>query len=386
MQRGLPRQQGPEELELKRPFEVEAAWIETHIEECVTATMEDLGSEFLLLPRGAGFIEYPQFRDAYEVLKRRTSAFTVLDEATVRQAVLENSRILGVLRAMLGMTPPEWADLAQTELASDVSQNAARVLDRNCRADPAYAAELASRYSERIEAARRRGRALPPRSVTLDRITALIAIAVKYLKEGAPGEVDGFVHRLAKFDTQQGLESLQYAAREEVPYAVLLYERYLGRPFAGHRDSVSELVGEVMESAVEGQLRAHGITYRKTNRAERIPAFGQAPDFCVPDEQNPAVVIEAKIASDDGTARDKVARIKVLASQRNRHVAAGMPPYQVIACIDGRGFRQRREDMRQMLIELDGKVFTAATLDRLVAYTRLREFVTTIPPKEQSSS
>jgi hypothetical protein len=29
------------------------------------------------------------------------------------------------------------------------------------------------------------------------------------------------------------------------------YERFLGRPFAGHRDSVSELVGDIVESAIE---------------------------------------------------------------------------------------------------------------------------------------
>ena len=56
-------------------------------------------------------------------------------------------------------------------------------------------------------------------------------------------ETDGVIHRLAKFDTQKGSASLQYAAKENVPYAVLLYERYLGRPFAAHRDAVSELGG-----------------------------------------------------------------------------------------------------------------------------------------------
>jgi hypothetical protein len=48
---------------------------------------------------------------------------------------------------------------------------------------------------------------------------------------------------------------------------MLLYERFLGRPFAGHRDSVSELVGDVMESAIEDVLSAAGISYRKTKRA-----------------------------------------------------------------------------------------------------------------------
>src|SRR4051812_33125032 len=68
------------------------------------------------------------------------------------------------------------------------------------------------------------------RSITLDRIDALIAAAVKYLTEGAPPSTDGILHRLDKFDTKQGLASVQYAGGENAPYAVLLYERYLGRP------------------------------------------------------------------------------------------------------------------------------------------------------------
>jgi hypothetical protein len=89
-------------------------------------------------------------------------------------------------------------------------------------------------------------------------------------------------------------------------------------------------------------------------------------------------VIEAKITSDDGTARDKVARIKELETQRNLHVSEGRPHYQVVACIDGRGFRERREDMRQLLLRLDGKVFTTTSLDQLVDHTAIRDFVTLV--------
>ena len=117
------------------------------------------------------------------------------------------------------------------------------------------------------------------------------------------------------------------------------------------------------ENAVEDQLRHAGITYRITKRAERLPGFGQALDFCLPDEGAPVVIIEAKITSDDGTARDKVARIKELETQRNQHGASGHAHYEGVACIDGGGFRERREDMRQMLLRLDGKVFTTTTLD-----------------------
>ena len=210
---------------------------------------------------------------------------------------------------------------------------------------------------------------------TLERINCLIAVAIQYLKKGAPPEQEGFLHRLSKFDTTFGEESLAHAANENVPYAVLLYERYLGRPFAAHRDAVSELVGEVMENAIEQRLRDAGVSYRKTGRAEKIPGFGQAPDFCIPDEINPAVIIEAKITSDDGTARDKVTRIKELETQRNKHMAEGKARYEVVACIDGRGFRQRRSDMRELILRLNGKVFTAATLDHLITSTRICEFV-----------
>ena len=209
----------------------------------------------------------------------------------------------------------------------------------------------------------------------MERIDALIAVAVQYIKKGAPPEQEGFLHRLAKFDTAYGGESLSHAAKENVPYAALLYERYLGRPFAAHRDAVSELVGEVMENAIEKRLRDAGVSYSKTGRAEKIPGFGQAPDFCIPDEINPAVIIEAKITSDDGTARDKVTRIKELETQRNKHAVDGKPKYEVVACIDGRGFRQRRSDMRDLILRLNGKVFTAATLDHLLTHTRISAFV-----------
>lgn len=343
-----------------RPFELTQAELEQRIEEMVTATIADLSSEFLLMPTGAGFVRYPDFQSAYEVLKRKTASFQYFSSETVQAALLENSLVLGVIRSILGMTAPEWAELARVELGSDVTQNSARGIDKDCR-NVDYYQNLTRRKSA---------------TKTLERIDALLRVAVQYIEKGAPSEQDGFLHRLSKFDTSFGRESLEHAARENVPYAVLLYERYLGRPFAAHRDAVSELVGEVMENAIEQRLREAGVSYRKTGRAERIPGFGQAPDFCIPDEINPAIIIEAKVTSDDGTARDKVTRIKELETQRNKHVREGKSDYEVIACIDGRGFRQRRADMRDLLLRLNGKVFTAATLDHLISNTRIREFVT----------
>ena len=157
---------------------------------------------------------------------------------------------------------------------------------------------------------------------------------------------------------------------------MLLYERFLGRPFAGHRDSVSELVGDGLENAIEEQLVTAGISFRKTRRAERFADFDQAPDFMVPSEFNPSIVIEAKLTEDDGTARDKVTRIQHLHSLSIAGQSQGRKQFEVIACIAGRGFGVRREDMKKLLIATRGKVFTPKTLDRLVDCTALKNFRT----------
>jgi hypothetical protein len=81
-------------------------------------------------------------------------------------------------------------------------------------------------------------------------------------------------------------------------------------------------------------------------------------------------VIEAKLTEDDGTARDKVTRVQRLRTLRDQ---AGQS-YDVIACIAGRGFKVRREDMRRLLQATDGKVFTLSTMHLLIDRTRVREY------------
>lgn len=342
---------------MPHPFEIPANELQAHLEEMVEVTFGDLQSQFLVLPKKGSFIEYRDFQAAYEVLKRHMRGFSVLQEEAVWSAIREDALGLVVLRTVLGMSPGEWAEVARQDRGSDVSTSFARGLD--------------------VEVRRKRdcvGR-LRPGSLKEQRIAALVSVAVEYIYRGAPPGAEDTVHRLAKADTAEGLTSLQHVAAEHVPYTVLLYERYLGRPFASYRDSISELVGDVMESAIEERLRRARITFRKTGQAERVPGFEQAPDFFVPTEFAPAVIIEAKITGDDGTARDKVARILRLANMRDERRRAGQPSFEVVACIDGRGFGVRRQDMRDMLRATGGKIFTLSTLDQLIQHTRLREFL-----------
>ncbi|MBN1507630.1 MAG: hypothetical protein JW955_12335 [Sedimentisphaerales bacterium] len=86
------------------------------------------------------------------------------------------------------------------------------------------------------------------------------------------------------------------------------------------------------------------------------------------------VVIEAKVAEDDGTARDKVTRIQHLDELRRQGQPPGNVKFEVVACIGGRGFGVRREDMKKLLLATRGKVFTLKNLDRLVDNTALAQF------------
>ena len=193
---------------------------------------------------------------------------------------------------------------------------------------------------------------------------------VRTVAHGTGAVSTGIVHRLDKVDTAEGTGCVQSIADLGAPYPVLLYERFLGRPFATHRDSVSELVGEVVEDAVKNILTEAKVNFREAKRAEGFRGFDQAPDFIIPDEFAPVALIDAKLTEDDGTARDKVARVQRLRTLRDER----RKDYDLIACIAGRGFKVRREDMRRLLQATDGKVFTLATMHLLIEHTRIREY------------
>ena len=268
-------------------------------------------------------------------LKRRTQAFTDVTTRTVWEALEEDALTFVVLRTILGMSPPEWAGLTQSELHSQIPQGVARTLDTRCRKDKPYFSRM-------------RIRSASGETATL--VAALVEIAVKSINLGAPAAASEVVHRINQVDTTEGLVSLQHVATQHVPFAVLLYERFLGRPFASHRDSVSESMGDVMESAVDELLSRRKVTFRRTKRAERVPGWDQAPDFFIPDEFHTVAVIEAKITSDDGTARDKTTRIIHLAELAEERARSGREPFEVIACADGRDLAFGSDLVRHVLL------------------------------------
>ena len=338
------------------PFEVPYAEVAAHPEAFIDAVFASLASDFLLLPTGTGFIDYATFETGYEALKKATNGFRNLTLDAIFPTATAAPISLVVLRTMLGFTPPEWANLTSEATNIPITQGFIRSLDRRIRMQPTTPLRVTPEKTARLQ--------------------ALITSAAQLLNEGAPPPQPDKIHRLDKVDTRHGGPWIPTLADVGLSYAMLLYERFLGRPFAGHRDSVSDLIGDNLEGAIEELLVDAGISFRKTRRAERVPGFDQSPDFLIPSIEHPKVVIEAKVTQDDGTARDKVTRIQHLASISE----AGQPrqerKFEVIACIAGRGFKVRREDMRKLLEATQGKLFTLQNLGSLIDTTRLKEYRT----------
>ena len=236
-------------------FEASVEELEANLEDYVNRVTASLRSEFLAMPKGDGFIQYECFEVGYEALKRATDSFRSITHSAVIECVFETPIVFVVLRTMLGFTPPEWAYTTTLRSGLAVGQGAARAIDRKVRLAPFVPM--------------RRGR-----GVTEARVGAMVKTACDLLAERVPADLPiELLHRLDKVDTSTGSVSLNAAATLGIPYAMLLYERLLGRPFAAHRDSVSELVGDALENAIEGVLSRAQVSFYKTKRAERVPGY-----------------------------------------------------------------------------------------------------------------
>lgn len=344
---------------MPKPYELSPGELQHSIDSLVESVVGSIHTDFLVLPKGNKFAEFTDFEAAYKVLFAETRGFVEFTEETVWEAVLKDSRCFAVLRAILGLSPPEWADITFDEREIKIEQDDAREFISNSRSNNEY-----------IGKAHREGK-----NDLVVQVKAMVSVAVSYISCGAPTTDSDLIHRKDLVDISKGLTSLVQAASQGIAYESLLYERHLGRPFATHRDSVSGIVGNAMENSVEGILKHSNIPYVRDKSRMKMPGFEQKPDFLVPSIGQAEIIIEAKIAQDDGTARDKVARIRRLANSYGALRSDGKPKLELIACVDGRGFGIRANDITQLINMTEGKLFTMSDLDKLIAHTKLREFV-----------
>lgn len=176
-----------------------------------------------------------------------------------------------------------------------------------------------------------------------------------------PDFLDPAVYRTrnAKIDTKQGWVSVARAVKDSLDLGHLLYERYTGRPFAYVRDALSEVKGDILESAVERLLLDSQIPFEKIHD-NRLEDYEQAPDFVLPSRKSPSVFIEAKLSEDGGTSRDKAGRI-----ERLFH-GIGSKPIALVAVVDGKGFRRINDVLAPILKHTRGRTFFLSNLSGLV--------------------
>ncbi|MBC6406548.1 MAG: hypothetical protein GDA41_12705 [Rhodospirillales bacterium] len=151
------------------PFEAPFEAVEADLDNYVDAVFGALRSEFLTLPRGDGFIDYPVFERGYEALKRATDGFRNLTPEQIIETLYQVPIAFIVLRTMLGFTPPEWAYVTTEESNVDVTQGAIRSLDRKIRMNPLTPLRIDG-------------------GVTEQRLRALVTVACQLLVNGAPAE------------------------------------------------------------------------------------------------------------------------------------------------------------------------------------------------------
>ena len=75
--------------------------------------------------------EWPVFEEGYEAPKRATGAFRTVTPNTLASAVYDKPISLIGLSGILGFTPPEWAHFAALHTEVEITQKAARSLDRS---------------------------------------------------------------------------------------------------------------------------------------------------------------------------------------------------------------------------------------------------------------
>ena len=107
---------------LRYPFQASHDELLSGIEGFIDVTFDSLSSFYMELPLGESFLLYPSFQNAYRALLKVTNNFARLDRQAIRAAVAEDGLALIVLRTIVGLSPPELADLASETQGVPVDQ------------------------------------------------------------------------------------------------------------------------------------------------------------------------------------------------------------------------------------------------------------------------
>jgi len=327
---------------------------------------------FHLVPRGSAMESQADFVTAYEALAAATGNFTDVSQERLTTALLATPSALPALRMIACLTNKELAvAMKLLDPTLRVSDDTLKRFERGSPPEP-------SATGRRAEQAEARRTALAAAIVAS--IRAVMDRQILTVPEDA---LATFHSKLDHQDTIDGWTTVHEAAENGVPYSALLYHRYVGGAWRQVQDAYSEGKGDnVLEIPLERLLAEEGIPFYRarsgaTGATEAARRYGlhPGPDFVIPDDQ-PAVVIESKVAEDGGTARDKASRIQTLADSARR---AGLV---VCALVDGKGWSERPGALVDVVIATDGRTYCLQTMNRLMAVPEIAGLRGTVPPAE----
>ena len=292
------------------------------------------------------------FTEDYEALASATAGFTRTDAQTLATAIASTPRALAPLRMILGLTYSELAVAIKLLDASfTVTAGALKNFERG-------------EHSRGLTA--RQEKMLAPIAET---ISAVMNRDILQVPDGASAH---FHSKLDKRDTVDGWSSVAANALG-VPYAALLYQRYVGGVWRQVQDAYSEVKGDaLLEYPLRALLTQNNIPHHHTKSGASgaeatMERYGVSPgpDFVVPDE-SPTLVIEAKVGEDGGTVRDKAARIQALAE------AATSRGLTTCALIDGKGWSERPTALLDVVLATQGRTYTLSTLSHLLELPEIK--------------
>lgn len=288
----------------------------------------------------ASFYEAAYFREIYDVAEAATTGFTEVSTQRLAEILVEDPRVLLVLRTVAGLTKEEFAH--------------ATTLVGRSEALPTLSAG-------KVDAMERRGTA------TNDEQAEVAARTLSRIMDGSlfPAPEADLRSKQTKLDTEHGWSSVQHLASTGVPYADFLHQRHYGGAFRQVLDATSSRRGDLIEDAVETLFSGARIPYIRTgshNQSEIAERFEvqvtPAPDFVVFDGSDTLrAMLECKITNDGGTARDKALRFVGLRAESVR--LGGIPLFAVLG---GMGWARVNDTLGPVIRDTDGRVFTLATL------------------------
>lgn len=324
--------------------------------------LEVIAPSFHLIPRGSVMASEGDFAAAYGALDTATNHFTNTDQATLEAALHAAPGALSALRMVISLTHNELA--ATCKLLDPSSKFSGDAIKGFERSDPEPAPS-------------------PRRSALVATVVATIRAVMDRRLLGVPDEATANFHsKLDHADARGGWPSVQHAAEHGIPYSRLLYQRYVGGAWRQVQDAYSEVKGDnILELPLERMLLSEGIPHwRSPSGASGARATAEkfglnpGPDFVIPDDE-PAVIIESKVAEDGGTARDKAARIKDLARAGNTRGLV------VCALVDGKGWTERPTALLDVVLATDGRTYSLSTMSLLLSVPEVASLRGTRPPK-----